>query len=45
MAELCDGKVIFYGMDANLAALAEHRAAGERVVYLQDGAIVLARKD
>lgn len=43
MAELCDGKVIFYGMDANLAALAEHQAAGERVVYLQDGAIVLAR--
>jgi len=43
MAELCDGKVIFYGMDPNLAALAEHRAAGERVVYLQDGAIVLAR--
>jgi cyanophycin synthetase len=43
MAELCDGQVIFYGMDADLPALAEHRTAGERVVYLQDGAIVLAR--
>jgi cyanophycin synthetase len=43
MAELCDGKVIFYGTDAQQAAMAAHRSAGERVVYLKDGAIVLAQ--
>jgi cyanophycin synthetase len=42
MADLCDGKVIFYGMDASLDALAKHIAAGERAVYLQNEAIVLA---
>jgi cyanophycin synthetase len=36
MAELCDGKVIFYGMDANQAAMAAHRAAGEKVVFVRD---------
>jgi cyanophycin synthetase len=43
MAELCDGKVIFYGMDENLHAIAEHRANDERVVFLRDTVIVLAR--
>jgi cyanophycin synthetase len=43
MAELCDGKVIFYGMDENLQAIAEHRANDERVVFLRDTVIVLAR--
>lgn len=42
MAELCDGKVIFYGMDSNLPAIAEHQQAGERVVFLRDNIIVLA---
>lgn len=41
LAELCDGKVIFYGLDAQLDALATHRASGERVVFLQDRDIVL----
>jgi cyanophycin synthetase len=41
MADLCDGKVIFYGLDANLDVLIQHLAAGERAVYLQDEAIVL----
>jgi cyanophycin synthetase len=45
MAELCDGRVIFYGLDAQHAPLATHRSAGERVVYLHDGAIVLAQGD
>jgi cyanophycin synthetase len=43
MADLCDGKVIFYGMDENLPAIASHRANEERVVFLRDKFIVLAR--
>ena len=43
MAELCDGKVIFYGMNADHPAIASHREAGERVVVLQGDAIVLAQ--
>jgi len=42
MAPLCDGEVIFYGLDAELAALAAHRAQGGRVVFLRDNSIVLA---
>jgi cyanophycin synthetase len=42
MAELCDGKVIFYGLNADQPAIAAHREAGERVVVLQGDAIVLA---
>ncbi|WP_395667492.1 cyanophycin synthetase [Rhodoferax sp.] len=43
LAELCDGRVMFYGLDASLPALAAHRDAGERVVFLRDGAIELAQ--
>ncbi|MDO8178329.1 MAG: cyanophycin synthetase [Undibacterium sp.] len=42
LAELCDGKVIFYGLDANAEAIANHRSKGERVVFLRDNSIVLA---
>ncbi|CAN5846218.1 cyanophycin synthetase [soil metagenome] len=42
LAELCDGKVMFYGLDANLEAIVQHRANGERVVFLRDNTIVLA---
>jgi cyanophycin synthetase len=42
LAELCDGKVIFYGMDANHNVLSEHRAAGEQVVFVREDHIVLA---
>ncbi len=42
LAELCDGKVIFYGMDPHQNAMAEHRAAGEQVVFVRDDHIVLA---
>lgn len=42
MAELCDGKVIFYGMDPNQPAMTKHRNAGERVVFVRDDQIVLA---
>ena len=43
MAELCDGKVIFYGLDLEHPTLAAHQAKGERVVFLRDAAIVLAQ--
>ena len=43
MAELCDGKVIFYSMDHHLPVLAMHRAAGERVVFVRNNSIVLAQ--
>ncbi|HEX7642495.1 MAG TPA: cyanophycin synthetase [Burkholderiaceae bacterium] len=42
LAELCDGKVIFYGASGEAEVLAAHRATGERVVYLQGDNIVLA---
>jgi len=42
MAELCDGRVIFYTADANHPRVAAQRAAGERSVFVRDGAIVLA---
>lgn len=45
LAELCDGKVIFYGLDPLLEAIVNHRALGERVVFLRDAHIVLAEGD
>jgi len=42
MAELCDGEVMFYGVDEQLPAIAAHRAAGQRVVFQRAGRIVLA---
>ncbi|MDH4134373.1 MAG: cyanophycin synthetase, partial [Gammaproteobacteria bacterium] len=42
MAALCDGKVIFYGPDAQLPVIAEHRANEERTVFLRDRHIVLS---
>jgi cyanophycin synthetase len=39
MADLCDGEVIFYGVDEHLAAIAAHRQDGKRVVFeRKDGA-------
>ncbi|APW43840.1 cyanophycin synthetase [Rhodoferax saidenbachensis] len=43
LAELCDGKVIFYGLDPQQAVIAGHRSKGERVVFVHDGHIVLAQ--
>ncbi|RFP18274.1 MULTISPECIES: cyanophycin synthetase [unclassified Duganella] len=43
MAELCDGEVIFYGVDEHLAAIAEHRQDGKRVVFQRADRIVLAQ--
>ena len=42
LAELCDGKVIFYAIDPDNEVVARHRAAGERSVYVRAGAIVIA---
>jgi cyanophycin synthetase len=42
MAALCDGNVIFYAQDPQLAAIMTHRAQGERVLFVHDGQIVLA---
>lgn len=43
MAPLCDGKVIFYGLDAKLPAIASHRSSGERVVFLHKQQIVMSQ--
>ena len=43
LAELCDGKVIFYGLSADHPTLVQQRDAGERTVFLRDGTIVLAQ--
>jgi cyanophycin synthetase len=42
LAELCDGRVIFYALDADNEIMARHRASGERVVFVRHGQIVLA---
>lgn len=42
MASLCDGDVILYAGGSDNHALATHRAAGGRCVYLRDGWAVLA---
>ncbi|CAB3657677.1 Cyanophycin synthetase [Achromobacter deleyi] len=43
MAELCDGAVIFFGIDPALPAIAAHLQQDGRAVYVRDGAIVLAQ--
>jgi cyanophycin synthetase len=43
MAHLCDGRVIFYGLDPALPAIAAHRASGERAIFVQEQQIVLAQ--
>jgi hypothetical protein len=42
MADLCDGEVIFYGADEQLAAIAAHRKDGKRVVFQRADGIVMA---
>ncbi|MCF8210172.1 MAG: cyanophycin synthetase [Rhodoferax sp.] len=43
MADLCDGKIIFYALDASQPTLAAHRNAGERVVFVRDDLIVMSQ--
>lgn len=42
LAELSDGRVIFYALDEHNPVMAAHRAQGERIVFVRDGRIVLA---
>ena len=42
MADVCPGRVIFFTHDKHHPVLTAHRARGERVVYVEDGAIVAA---
>jgi cyanophycin synthetase len=42
MAEHCPGAVTFFAHDSSHPVLATHRARGGRVVFVEDGAIVLA---
>jgi len=45
LAELCDGKVIFYSDNPTLDVIVKHRNQGERVVFLRNNCIVLANGD
>ncbi|MDB5934873.1 MAG: cphA [Massilia sp.] len=42
LAELCDGEVIFYAVDPDNEVLQRQREAGQRIVFVRAGAIVLA---
>ncbi|VXC71485.1 cyanophycin synthetase [Massilia sp. 9I] len=42
LAELSDGRVIFYALDEHNPVMAAHRASGERIVFVRDNRIVLA---
>jgi cyanophycin synthetase len=42
MAELCDGEVIFFGADAALPIIVDHRRKGGRAVVVRDQNIVLS---
>lgn len=42
LAELCDGRVIYYALDENDAVLARHRGTGERVAFVRGGRMMLA---
>jgi cyanophycin synthetase len=42
MADLCDGEVLFFGTDAALPLIVEHRQKGGRALLVRDGQIVLA---
>ncbi|GGC15391.1 cyanophycin synthetase [Pseudoduganella buxea] len=42
MARLCDGDVIFYGIDPHAGPIDAHRQAGGKAVFLAEGGFVLA---
>ena len=43
LAGLCDGAVIYYSLDSTLDIITTHRANDERVVFIRDQCIVLAK--
>ena len=42
LAPLCDGEVMYYGLDPDLPVLAAQRGNGGRGVFVRDGNVVLA---
>lgn len=42
MAELCDGEVLFFGLNPELEVLAEHRKKNGRCVFVRHGWVILA---
>lgn len=42
MASLCDGEVVFYGMDPESAVMVHHREQGGRAVFVRSSHIVMA---
>jgi cyanophycin synthetase len=42
MADLCDGKIIYFSMDSKLPVVIEHRLHGDRAVIVRDSKILLA---
>lgn len=42
LAPLCDGAVLFYALEPDLPAMAEHRAQGGRALFLRDNQVVMA---
>ena len=42
MAGLCDGEVVFFGTEAALPLIVEHRRKGGRALLVRDGQVVLA---
>lgn len=45
MAGNCPGRITFFAADRNHPVLATHRAQGQRVVFVEDGAIVLSEAE
>ncbi|KAA0892691.1 cyanophycin synthetase [Pusillimonas sp. ANT_WB101] len=43
LAALCDGEVVFFGLNSDSSVLMEHRAAGGRTVFLRDAQIILSQ--
>ena len=44
MAELCDGEVVFFGLNPDSEVIRAHRAKGGRAVIVRDTRIVLAKE-
>ena len=45
LAKLCDGKVIYYGLDGNNELINNHRQQGHRAVFLRDDKIILGMEN
>jgi cyanophycin synthetase len=45
LADLCDGKVIYYGLDGTSDLIVKHRQQGNRAVFLRDDNIILGMEN